>query len=304
MMTVAEAIRQASDRFALGGLESPRLEARILLEAAASRNTVWIYQNPQSLLAAEVVERFGAFVDRRAAGEPRSYVLGQVEFSGRTFRIDDRVLVPRPETEELVERALAYAAARHARANPVRTVVDVGTGSGAIALSLALELGDVQVVAIDRSAAALQVARMNRARYGIEDRVMLVQADLLDGLDLEADLIVANLPYVPSDQIDHLQIEVRREPREALDGGWDGLRLYDRLFQQIGSRLATPGLFIGEIGSDQGEATLGCAARALPTDVGEVRLDATGRDRFVVVERPDGRNQPMGPELVTGSARV
>jgi release factor glutamine methyltransferase len=285
LTTVAEALRRATDRFASNGFDSPRLEARLLLEKAVSQSAVWIYQNPKVTLVDETTERFSSLVERRAAGEPLPYILGEVEFCSRSFLVDDRVLVPRPETEELVELALAYASRRHADGNPVRTIVDVGTGSGVIGISLALELGDVRVIAVDRSAEALQVARMNGERLGVGTRIILVQGDLLAGLDVKADLIVANLPYVPSAQIDSLQVEVRREPRFALDGGPDGLRLYARLLQQVQSHLAAPGRFIGEIGADQGDPAHRMASAAMPGDTCCVVADASRRERFVVVER-------------------
>jgi len=233
--TVAAALTNAGGRFARVGLNSPRLQARQLLTKAVGHSPIWVYQNFQEPLLPEQISRFEDLVTRRVTGEPLPYILGEIEFYGRPFFVDDRVLVPRPETEELVEHALANARCRRALGAPVRAIIDVGTGSGVLALTLAAELPESRVVGVDRSWEALQVARTNRDRHNLEHRASLVQSDLLEGIDLAADLIVANLPYVPSRQIDQLQVEVRREPRVALDGGDDGLTVYRRLFDQVGA---------------------------------------------------------------------
>ncbi len=285
MTTVADALNSAGDRFARVGLESPRLQARQLLSKAIGYAPTWVYQHFQEALPLEQVRHYEDLVTRRATGEPLPYILGEIEFYGRPFFVDERVLVPRPETEELVEHALAYARRRRAVGETVRSILDVGTGSGVIALSLARELPEARVVAVDRSWDALQVARTNRERHELGRRAFLVQGDLLSGIDLVADLIVANLPYIPSRQIDQLQVEVRREPRVALDGGDDGLAVYRRLFDQVSPILAAPGIMIAEIGADQGDEAMRLAGGSLPSDIARVVPDLSGRDRFLVVER-------------------
>jgi release factor glutamine methyltransferase len=297
MTTVAEALRRGESCLAAAGLDSTRLQARRMLAQVVGVDSVGIYQRLLEPLTSQQLARFEDQVTRRAAGEPLAYLVGSVDFAGRSFLVDERVLVPRPETEELLELALGGADRRAARRQSVRSVVDVGTGSGVLALSLARELPEAWVVGTDRSADALAVAKLNRRRLQLEDRVDFVQCDLLSGVALVADLIVANLPYVPTAEIDQLQPEVRREPRLALDGGTDGFKLYQGLLDQTREHLADGGMLIAEIGADQGERASQLARRVLPLDRTRVLGDLTGRDRFLIVERGNdtsdvGADQP------------
>ncbi len=285
MTTVAEALRSAGDRLEAVGAESPRLEARRLLSHATDRDAVWVYQNPHQPLPVDETRRLDLLVHRRASGEPLPYLIGHVDFFGRSFAVDRRVLVPRPETEELLELALRSTERRFAEKRTVQRVFDVGTGSGVLAVSLAAELPSAIVVGIDRSGDALEVAALNAKRHGVRERAHFVQADLLDAIDGTADLIVANLPYVPRDVIDGLQAEVQHEPRMALDGGFDGLELYRRFFVQVDRHLTMPGLLIAEIGDDQGAACLDLVRVAITGSYARIVADASGRDRFVLVEK-------------------
>ncbi len=277
--TVSEALRQTSRRLAEAGSEAPRLEARVLVETTLGRSRVWLYQNLDAVVAEAALARLQRLVDARLRGEPLAYLVGSREFYGRDFAVDSRALVPRPETEALLEVALRFA--RQPDRAPARRIVDVGTGSGILAISLALELPAASVVAVDLSADALAVARANACRYDVAGRVSFVQADLLETLTGPFDLVVANLPYVPSGEIDRLQPEVRREPRLALDGGPDGLDLYRRFFRRLPA-VAGPatGVFV-EIASDQGERVAALARAAQPAAEVAVLADLEGRDRVV-----------------------
>ncbi|MGH2458113.1 MAG: peptide chain release factor N(5)-glutamine methyltransferase [Chloroflexota bacterium] len=277
MTRVHDALREAAERLTPSVGEAHLLEARILVETALGQSRVWLYQHPEAPLEADQLRRLCHLIERRQAGEPLAYILGTREFYGRSFLVDPRVLVPRQDTETLLERALASA-----RCHPAR-VVDVGTGSGILGISLALELPWARVVLIDRSADALAVAKENVRRHAVDARLSLVQGDLLTGLDGPADLIVANLPYVPSGEIDRLQPEVRREPRVALDGGPDGLDLYRRLLAQAPSVLGPRGALFAEIGDGQGAAANGLARARFPEYDVRIHPDLEGRDRVLAV---------------------
>jgi release factor glutamine methyltransferase len=224
-------------------------------------------------------ERYDAFISRRAAREPVAYIAGCQEFWGLELEVSPDVLIPRPETELIVEEALAAV-----RGSPNR-IVDVGTGSGCLAIALACAVPSAQVVGTDLSLPALDVARRNAARHGVSGRVTFVQADLLDGLDARADLIVANLPYVPSREADLLQPEVRQyEPGAALFGGEDGLAVIRRLFSSAAGHLAGDGLLVVEFGFGQ-EGLLRTSAAGAGWQVMRIREDLQSIPRVAVVRR-------------------
>lgn len=295
MTTVAEALRRGGDRLEAMTSDAPRLQARLLLSRVTGQDAVWIYQNPHVPLSYCAVDRFDCLIEQRLTGEPLRYLIGNVEFFGRSFAVDRRVLVPRPETEELVEYALGYAMIRRARLRPVRIAFDVGTGSGVLAITLATSLPETTVVAIDRSWDALEVAAANAKRLGVRGQTLLLQADLLTAIDTTADLIVANLPYVPQDDLDGLPVEVRREPRIALNGGSDGLDVYRRFFAQCERHLATPGLMITEIGDGQANSALDLISSAIPDAASRILVDSSGRNRFVVAERTEANGTVIDP---------
>ncbi|HEX5415059.1 MAG TPA: peptide chain release factor N(5)-glutamine methyltransferase [Chloroflexota bacterium] len=276
-MDLGEALRLATERLGpLGG--EARLEARLLLEFVLGRSRTWLYQHLQSNLSPAQLAHLNHLVEARLGGEPLAYLLGKREFYGRDFKVDRRVLIPRPETEALIESALAFL--RTAGLTRPR-IVDVGTGSGAIAVTIAAEVPAARVIAVDRSADALAVARENARQYGVLARVRFVQGDLLAGLAGPFDLILANLPYIPTAEIARLQPEVRREPRGALDGGADGLDLYRRLFAQARDRLATCGALFGEIAFNQGASATRLARQALPEYAVTIERDLAGQDRLL-----------------------
>ena len=291
MTRVHDALRETGQRLASSGSDAPNLEARVLVETALDRSRVWVYQHPDTTLDREQRRRLQQLVERRQGGEPLAYILGSREFYGRSFLVDPRVLVPRQDTETLLDRALAFARRHLVASNgttrgsdaPLTRVVDVGTGSGILGVSLALELPAAHVILIDRSEDALVVAEANGRRHAVDDRISLVQGDLLGCLAGPVDLIVANLPYVPSDEIDRLQPEVRREPRAALDGGPDGLDVYRRLLSEAPSRLSPRGALFAEIGHGQGAAAIGLARQHFPGHVIFVHPDFEGRDRVLAV---------------------
>lgn len=254
------------------------LDAHVLLGEVLGVERAYLLAHPEAELTAEQAERFEAWVARCAAGEPVAYILGRRAFYDRDFFVTPDVLIPRPETELLLENALAWAGDR------VLTAADVGTGSGALAVTLAANKANVQVHAVDVSAAALAVARKNAAAAGVE--VQFYKGDLLTPLverGIKLDLVMANLPYIASDEVPTLAVS-RYEPVLALDGGGDGLELVRRLLAQVPQVANAGALVLLEIGAGQGAATLDLVRAALPGARAELLLDYAGHDRIVRAE--------------------
>jgi release factor glutamine methyltransferase len=274
--TVATLVRDAAVRLAASGSGSPRLDAELLLAHVLGVDRTGVIAHPEAPVGLGAQERFEADVARREAGEPVAYIRGFREFHGLAITTDARALIPRPETELLVDAAVAEVSARliavpRPAGAPAMRVVDVGTGSGAIAISMLATLRTrrmaehVMVVATDLSADALDLARENAVGHGLADRMVFVEADLLPPVvDPPYTVVCANLPYVATAQIDGLARELSFEPRSALDGGPDGLDLVRRLLDRLPDALATDGVAYLEIGADQGELVMTAVARHLP----------------------------------------
>lgn len=281
MIPIGTAVQQARFRLENEGVESPRLDAELLLAHVLETNRASVLAHPERLLTPKELTRFRALVARRAAREPLPYIVGTREFYGLAFAVDDRVLIPRPETELLVERAVRFA--RHLAAP---RIADVGAGSGAIAVTLAVQLPMATVYALDASAGALEVAGDNARRHRVDNRVHRLQGDLLDPLPEPVHLIVANLPYVTTAEWQELAPEIRNhEPRTALDGGEDGLDLVRRLLASAGPWLEPGGAIVLEIGAAQGDAATTAAREHFPEARVCVAHDYAGRDRMIVLER-------------------
>ncbi len=279
-LTVREALRRARQALAPHS-ETAALDAQTLLAHLLGCDRAWVLAHPEARLSSQQQRAWSQAVQRLAVGEPLPYVLGHWPFYGRDFLVTPAVLIPRPETELLVEVALAWLRERPHR----RRAVDVGTGSGCIAVTLAVEVPDLWLVAVERSRAALKVACANIARYGVSQRVACVQGDLLTALRGPFDLLCANLPYIPTETLRNLPV-ARYEPWQALDGGPDGLTLVGRLLQQAGSRMAPGGRLLLEIAFDQGQAAHQWARRYFPGAAVQVLPDHAGHDRLLVVDLP------------------
>lgn len=252
--TVADVLTAATSRLRAAGIAGAPAEAQLLLTAALGMPKTAVLAHPERAIGGSERDRFWALVARRARREPFAYVVGEREFYGLTLLVDRRVLVPRPETELLVEQALARLADLRARGVGRPLVVDVGTGSGAIACAVARHAPDARVVAVDRSAAALRVAALNCRRLEAAERVRLVQGDLLTWLGSRPDLVVANLPYVPTARLGALMPEVSRfEPWGALDGGPDGTDAIRRLLDQARELVRPTATILLELDPDQVE---------------------------------------------------
>lgn len=267
--SISRALSDAASTLTSAGCDTPRLDAEVLLAFASGVDRSRLVVDSAAPVDAGVLERFGGMVARRAAREPVAYITGRKDFRWITLSVDRRVLIPRPETELLVEVGLSLPSGAR--------VVDVGTGSGSVALALASERPDLRVVGTDVSADALAVARENAARLGLSDSVEFVEADLLDGVSGPFDAVLSNLPYVP-EQSD-LEPEIALyEPACALFGGPDGLDLIRRLLPTV---LEVPVVAL-EVGLAEAAASL--ARRAGFPSV-EILRDLAGHERVVVARR-------------------
>jgi release factor glutamine methyltransferase len=256
----------------------------VLLRHALGLDRAQFYTRLSEELSPAARSAFEALLTRRLRREPTAYIIGRREFYGLELETTPVAPIPRPETELLVDEALAQAR-RLQPTRPEPEIVDVGSGCGAITLALAMHLPAARIIATDASQAALELARRNADRLGLSDRVRFVRGDLLSPLDGPADIIVANLPYVPSDEWQGLAPEVRcYEPRAALDGGPDGLRLIERLLRQAPAYVRPRGAVILEIGHDQSAAVVALARAAFPTAAIAVKKDLASLDRMVVIE--------------------
>jgi release factor glutamine methyltransferase len=283
--TAGELIRHAAGQLRQAGIPSPREEARLLLQHATALSAASVLAHPEAAVPPNQQRAFLAAVQRRAGFEPLAYITGVKEFFGLPFEVNASVLVPRPETELLVERALSAARALGASGDRPLTAVDLGTGSGAIAVALAVNLPSLRLIAIDSSADALQTARRNAARHGAADRIEFRQSDLLETVGEPIDILVANLPYIPSGETGNLMPDVRlHEPHAALFGGPDGTVPTRRALEQAVHRMVRPSSLLFEIGEGQGGALLAVASRLYPGARVKVSRDYAGFERILSIE--------------------
>lgn len=261
---VRTALKEGIARLRAADIPSHTLAAELLLMHALGRDRTWLYAHSETTLDPGIVESYFALIARRVAGEPTQYITGKQEFWGLEFEVTPAVLIPRPETEHVVEVALERLGARGikidmatGKPSPMLRVADVCTGSGCLAVALAHELPHAEIFATDISAPALEVARRNAARHHVADRIHFLQTNLLEGLSSSPhapppaplDMIVSNPPYVARNEAAALPREVREhEPESALFGGPTGIEVYPRLIEQAGALLAPRGLLVLELG--------------------------------------------------------
>jgi release factor glutamine methyltransferase len=297
MATVRELLDVGVARLREAGSETARLDAELLLAFALDTDRTGVVAHTDAPVGDGAAARFEAGLDRRAAGEPVAYIRGVKEFHGLAFGVDPRALIPRPETEKLVELAELEIVRRLIGAprppgSPPISVVDVGVGSGAVAVTLAVQLrrrkmaDEVDITATDTSEEALQLARENAVAHAVGDRITFANTDLLPGDAVRQwDVVLANLPYVRSDALPTLPKAASFEPVLALDGGPDGLRVIDRLLGLLPTALATGGAALLEIGGDQAVEMRALAADRLPGWKCDVELDLGGLPRVAVIRR-------------------
>jgi release factor glutamine methyltransferase len=272
--TVLEVLQATTVYFKKHNVESPRLNVEHLLAHVLGRKRIELYLEFERVLAESELAPLRELVKRRGEGEPLQHLLGTVEFCGLTFLCDKRAMVPRPETEQLVEFLKSEIQ------NPKSEILDVGTGSGVIALSLAAKFPDEQIVAVDISDDALALAQENAARLGLAKRVRFLKSNLLENVEGTFDLVVANLPYVSTQARDTLSREVLRDPAVAVFAGARGDELMRELIGQAPSRLRPGGLLALEIGIGQSGALLSVLAEKKYRDISS-KTDYSGVTRFL-----------------------
>lgn len=284
--TIIKILNWTKQYFADKGVENPRLDAEILLCAVLKCERIKLYLDFERPLDEEELSVYRGFVARRAKHEPLAYILGEKAFMRNTFKVNNHTLVPRPETELLVESLILAAE----KVNNQPKILDIGTGSGAILVSLLDYLPQAKGVGVDISAGALATAKENAINIGVADRAAFILSDLFSAIPKEKkfDIIVSNPPYIPAADIQTLARDVQQEPHGALDGGLDGLDFYRRITKQAVEYLASDGLLAFEIGIGQSEAVCAmCRENGLRAVA--VRLDYAGIDRMVFAAKEGGR---------------
>jgi release factor glutamine methyltransferase len=274
-VNLKQALAQARSVLADSDIEDTSLEAELLLRHVLGIGRTQFYLELSRELSPAQEESFERLIERRRQGEPSAYITGHREFYGLDFYIDPRVLIPRPESELLVEKAIGLA-----RVRCISAAADIGTGCGAIAVTLALNLPGTKIYATDISAPALEVARLNCQRHGVEGRICLLLGDMLAPLPEPVDMIVANLPYVREAEVPH-KGPLSFEPVLSLSGGPDGVEKIGSLCRQASDKLRPGGCLVLEIGQGQGKAVADMLRKVLPSVQIGVSPDFSGMERVV-----------------------
>ena len=284
MAVVRETIRETHRTLENAGIDDARLEAEVMVMTVMRMTRQNVFSEQESEVPANAASDLAGIVAQRLERIPLAYILGYREFYGINVVVTPDVLIPRPETEGMVEHTLFMALM--GMETRELTIADVGTGSGAIAVNLAIHLPAARIYAIDVSEPALDVAAWNVRAHSVSDRVTLGHGDLLEPLPEPVDVIAANLPYIPTERLQELQPEVQREPSLALDGGPDGLDLVRRLLAQAPEKLNSPGIILLELDPEQFPAVQSIALQHFPDAEITAEQDLTHRDRIMVINRP------------------
>ena len=274
-MTLKQALSHAQNVFTDSNIEDIRLECELLLKHTLKINQVQLYLDLNRELTPKQEKTFRYLVERRLHGEPTAYITGHCEFYGLDFYVNANVLIPRPESELLVEETLCLT-----RDHAISTIADIGTGCGAIAISLACNLPVAKIYATDISVAALKVAQVNCNKHGVSNSIHLLQCDMLNLLPEPVDLIVTNLPYVRESDLLRTS-SVNYEPWLALNGGQDGLQKIRQLCHGLGSKLRRNGCLLLEIGQGHSQAVTSLLNNLFPKSEVKVISDLGGIDRVV-----------------------
>lgn len=277
MKTVAEILKSATLRLEEGGIENPRLDAEILLAHVLKWRRLSLYVDSEKKLPLESILRFNELINRRLEGIPVAYLTGTKEFMGLAFAVNEKVLIPRPDTEILTEFVGEYLRGLGGEV----TFADLGVGSGAISISILKFVKFARAAAVDISSEALEVAKFNAEKFHVEDRIEFFQGNLFAPLEGKIfNAIVSNPPYIPTRDLETLQSEVQQEPRIALDGGEDGLNFYRQIISDAPRFLVSGGLLAVEVGINQASAVKNLFERANFKDV-EIIKDLAGIERVV-----------------------
>ncbi|MDP9292314.1 MAG: peptide chain release factor N(5)-glutamine methyltransferase [Verrucomicrobiota bacterium] len=276
MKTVLEVLRSSTEYLEKHGVENPRLNSEHLVGHALGRKRIELYLEFDRVLTEPELDCLRDLFRKRSKGEPLQHLLGTAEFFGRVFKCDGRALIPRPETERLVELLITHGGSRIEKG----AALDVGTGSGVIALTLAAEFPTAQITALDLCEKALALARENATKLGLQERVQFVRSDLLKAVPGRFDLIVANLPYIESETLSSLAREVQHDPKLALDGGSDGQEIIARLIAAAPAHINPTGRIALEIGHMQADELTELLRAANFHDI-ECHTDYQGVKRFL-----------------------
>jgi len=270
-MKIRELLGVTRERLSSAGIDEAGLEAELLLRHALRQDAVHFFLDFETELSSQQEQLLNTLVERRLSGEPLAYITGKREFYGLEFTVNPRVLIPRPETEHIVDKTLELV-----KQIPSPVIADIGTGSGVIAVSLAVNLPHARIYAVDISPKALETARDNAERHGVESRIVFLLGDLAAPLPEPVDILIANLPYVKSSDC-----VTSPEPHQALDGGKYGLDVIERLCGGLKGKLKPGGWALLEIGQGQEEAVNGLLVAALPSSSIETIKDLAGIERVV-----------------------
>ncbi len=284
MAVIRETIQETHRTLENAGIPDARLEAEVMVTTVMRMTRQNIFAEQESEVPPNVAQDLADIVTQRLERIPLAYILGYREFYGINVVVTPDVLIPRPETEGMVEHTLFMALM--GMETRELSIADVGTGSGAIAVNLAIHLPAARIYAVDVSERALDVAAWNVRSHSVADRVRLGHGDLLEPLPEPVDVIVANLPYIPTGRMGELQPEVQREPGLALDGGPDGLDLVRRLLAQAPEKLNSPGIILLELDPEQFPAAEAEALKHFPDAEITTEQDLSHRDRIMVISRP------------------
>jgi release factor glutamine methyltransferase len=282
-MTIGDCIHRAARNFGERGLASPRLDAEVILAHILKVDRLYLYRNPEKSLTQETVSAFQSLTARRLQGEPVAYLTNQKEFWSLIFEVNEQVLIPRPDTECLVEEVLKVYTST---ANGDLRILDLGTGSGAVGVALAWELRHAHVVATDISPGALNVAQRNAGRHGVEQRMTFLAGDLFAPLSEKFDIIVSNPPYISTTEFETLPPDVRGyEPAAALLAGPEGMVFHERIIAGCGEYLKEGGWLFLEIGPEQRQRVEAMLAAAATFKASHFRRDDAGMDRVAAAKR-------------------
>ncbi len=282
-LTIGDCVHRAARGFEVQGLASPRLDAEVVLAHILNVDRLYLYRNPEEPLTHEAVSAFRSLTARRLQGEPVAYLINRKEFWSLIFEVNEQVLIPRPDTECLVEEVLKVCSVA---ANGVLRILDLGTGSGAVGVALAWELRHAHVVATDISPGALNVARRNAGRHDVEKRMTFLAGDLFAPLSEKFDIIVSNPPYICTTVFQALPAGVRTyEPVEALLAGPEGTVFHERIIAGCSEYLREGGWLFLEIGSEQRQQVEALLAAAQIFEESHFRRDYAGLDRVAAAKR-------------------
>ena len=276
-LSIHDCLKKAEAK--LYSIDDPQLSAIILMAHLLNQTKTWVLAYTEETLSESQYQAFFALVERLAEGEPLPYITGKQSFYGLDFKVNPAVLIPRPETELLVDEALKWLQDQPDE----KQILDVGTGSGCIAISLAKNSHNNPIKATDISEDALKIAAENAKTHGVENRISFVQANLLENFKGKVDLICANLPYIPTTSLAELEV-INWEPALALDGGMDGLSLIGKLLDQSLHHLNIPGLILLEIDSTTGESAFSLARHFYPNADIHLLNDLAGKSRLLLIE--------------------